>query len=75
MQYSLTAKQAALLAFIKQYMRESGGVPPSFAEMCEGVGLASKSGVHRLLHGLKERGHIDMMQNRARSLVLLEAGK
>jgi SOS-response transcriptional repressor LexA len=74
-QYSLMPKQAELLAFIKKHMAESGGIAPSYDEMLAGTGQLSKSGINRLLKGLKERGHIDMMHNRRRSIVLLEASK
>lgn len=75
MQFSLTPKQAKLLAFIKDYMATSGGVAPSYAEMMAGAEQASKAGIHRLLAGLAERGHIAQMKNRARSIVLLEGDK
>ncbi len=75
MQYSLTPKQAKLLAFIREYMATSGGVAPCYSEMMAATGDASKAGIHRRLAGLAERGHIAQMKNRARSIVLLEAGK
>jgi repressor LexA len=74
MQFSVTPKQAKLLAFIKEYMATSEGIAPSYAEMMAATGDASKAGIHRLLTGLAERGHIAQMKNRARSIVLLEAG-
>ena len=72
MKYSLTPKQAELLAFIKTYMDTSGGVAPSFSEMREGTTINSKSSIHRILAGLEERGHIAQMKNRSRSIVLLD---
>lgn len=71
MKYSLTPKQTELLAFIKKHMAESGGIAPCYSEMLAGTNEKSKSGIHRLLKGLVERGHIAMMHNRARSIVLL----
>lgn len=71
MQYSLMPKQAELLAYIKKHMAESGGIAPSYDEMLAATGQASKSGIHRLLKGLEERGHIAQMRNRRRSIVLL----
>ena len=71
MQYSLMPKQAALLAYIKRHMAESGGIAPSYDEMLAATGQLSKSGIHRLLKGLEERGHIAQMHNRRRSIVLL----
>lgn len=64
-----TRKQRELLAFITDSIKETG-VAPSFDEMREAVGLASKSGVHRLVHALAERGHIEFMPNRARAVFL-----
>lgn len=55
---SMTPMQAELLAFIKSYMAENNNIAPSFEEMKVAIGLASKSGVHRLITGLEERGHI-----------------
>ena len=75
MKYTPTPKQAALLAFIRSYMERSGGSAPTYTEMMAGTAETSKSGVHRLLMGLQDRGHIAMMKGRARSITLLEAGK
>ena len=75
MKYSLTEKQAKLLAFLKIYMAENGGLAPSYAEMIAGAGFPSKSGIHRLLLSLAERGHISQMKNRARSIVLIGDGE
>jgi len=75
MQYSLTPKQAGLLAFIRSYMATSGGVAPSFSEMMDGCGGSSKAGIHCILSGLEERGNIMRMKHRSRSIVLLEAGQ
>ncbi|MEH6676156.1 LexA family protein [Phenylobacterium sp.] len=68
---SLTAKQAELLAFIKSYMAENKGLAPSTEEMREACGLASKSGVNRLLNGLEERRVIRRMHFRARAIQVL----
>lgn len=65
----LTAKQAQLLDFIKSSIEEAG-VAPSFEAMAAHVGLASKSGVFRLLGALEERGYITRMRNRARAISL-----
>jgi repressor LexA len=53
----LTRKQHELLLFIHQRLKETG-VPPSFDEMKEELGLASKSGIHRLITALEERGFL-----------------
>lgn len=66
----LTHKQKELLTLIQQRMAD-GGVPPSFEEMKEAVGLKSKSGIHRLITGLEERGFIRRLPNKARALEVL----
>jgi repressor LexA len=63
----LTAKQARLLRLIHERLRETG-VPPSFEEMKEALELKSKSGIHRLIIALEERGFIRRLPNRARAL-------
>lgn len=64
----LTAKQAELLAFVEGHMAANNGIAPSFEEMALGVGVASKSGIHRLLTALEERGYIRRLRDRARAL-------
>ena len=66
----LTRKQHELLLFIHERMKESG-IPPSFDEMKEALDLASKSGIHRLITALEERGFIRRLPNRARALEVL----
>lgn len=66
---SLTRKQAELLDFIIGRIDETG-IAPSFEEMKEAMSLSSKSGVHRLIDALVERGHLRRIPNRARSLEL-----
>jgi repressor LexA len=63
----LTVKQHELLLFINKRLNESG-VSPSFDEMREALDLKSKSGVHRLISALEERGFIRRLPNRARAL-------
>ena len=67
----LTRKQNELLRFIHDRVRESG-VPPSFDEMKEALELKSKSGIHRLITGLEERGFIRRLPNRARALEVIK---
>jgi repressor LexA len=67
----LTRKQAELLKYICQSM-SSDGIAPSFEEMKEAVGLKSKSGIHRLISGLEERGFIRRLPHRARALEILK---
>lgn len=66
----LTRKQHELLLFIHERMKESG-IPPSFDEMKDALDLASKSGIHRLITALEERGFIRRLPNRARALEVL----
>ena len=63
----LTAKQRELLLFIDARLKENG-ISPSFDEMREALDLKSKSGVHRLISALEERGFIRRLPNRARAL-------
>ncbi len=67
----LTSKQKELLLFINDRIRETG-VSPSFDEMKEALDLASKSGIHRLITALEERGFIRRLANRARALEVLK---
>jgi len=66
----LTRKQHDLLMFINGRLTETG-VSPSFDEMKEALGLKSKSGIHRLITGLEERGFIKRLAHRARALEVL----
>lgn len=66
----LTRKQHELLTFIQVRLEESG-ISPSFEEMKEALDLKSKSGVHRLISALEERGFIRRLPNRARALEVL----
>ena len=67
----LTRKQSELLRFIHERLKESG-VPPSFDEMKDALDLRSKSGIHRLIMALEERGFIRRLPNRARALEVLK---
>jgi len=66
----LTRKQHQLLIFINERLNATG-VAPSFDEMKEALGLKSKSGIHRLITGLEERGFIRRLAHRARALEVL----
>jgi repressor LexA len=66
----LTAKQHELLLFIQRKLEETG-ISPSFEEMKEALDLKSKSGVHRLISALEERGFLRRLPNRARALEVL----
>lgn len=67
----LTLKQQELLTFIHTRLDE-GGVSPSFEEMKDALDLRSKSGIHRLINALEERGFIRRLPNRARALEVLK---
>ena len=67
----LTRKQHELIRFIQTRLEETG-VSPSFEEMKEALDLKSKSGVHRLISALEERGFIRRLPNRARALEVLK---
>lgn len=67
----LTQKQKDLLLFINARMRESG-VPPSFDEMKDALELKSKSGIHRLITALVERGFIRRLPHRARAIEVIK---
>lgn len=67
----LTRKQHDLLLFIHQHL-EKTGISPSFEEMKEALDLKSKSGIHRLVSALEERGYLRRLKNRARALEILK---
>ncbi len=67
----LTRKQIELLRFINERLQETG-VPPSFDEMKDALELKSKSGIHRLILALEERGFIRRLPNRARALEVIK---
>src|SRR5215471_7923480 len=67
----LTRKQHELLMFINQRLAATG-VSPSFDEMKDALNLRSKSGIHRLISGLEERGFIKRLAHRARALEVIK---
>jgi repressor LexA len=67
----LTHKQRELLLFIHERLKEKG-VPPSFDEMKDALDLRSKSGIHRLITALQERGFIRRLPNRARAIEVIK---
>jgi len=66
----LTRKQLELLRYIHERLKETG-VPPSFDEMKDALDLRSKSGIHRLITALEERGFIRRLANRARAIEVI----
>jgi repressor LexA len=69
--FMLTRKQLELLRFIHERLKEAG-VPPSFDEMKDALDLRSKSGIHRLITALEERGFIRRLPNRARAIEVIK---
>ena len=67
----LTQKQRDLLLFIDKYTKNTG-CSPSFEEMKDGLGLKSKSGIHRLINSLVERGFLEKLANKARALEVIK---
>ena len=67
----LTHQQEKLLQFISDFQNKSN-VTPSFDEMKDGLGLKSKSGIHRILSALEERGYIIKLNNRARAIEIIK---
>lgn len=66
----LTVMQADLLSFLRSEAEQDR--TPSFDEMVDALSLSSKSGVHRLLAALEERGYVERRKNRARSLIVFD---
>ena len=66
----MTRKQREMYDFITRYADEHNGVTPSYDEMRDAAGLSSKSGVHRIITGLEQRGHISRRPGLARSVVI-----
>lgn len=67
----LTVRQRAVLQFIDGFVKANDGVAPSNAEIAEGLNLKSKSGIHRVLTALDERGFIKRLPHRARAIEVL----
>ena len=70
----LTKKQLELLVFLEEKMNNSI-IPPSFEEMKVALNLKSKSGIHRLITALEERGFLRRLPHRARSIEILKSYK
>lgn len=74
-QFSLTEKQARFKAFLIAYMARNNGLAPSYAEIASGVGFPSKSGVHRMMQSLIDRGHVVTIPGKTRAMRILGDGK
>lgn len=68
----LTEEQRILLDYIRAYGKKNKGRTPSYDEMRRAMVLKSKSGIHRMVKALEERGHIYRLPNRARSIAVVE---
>jgi DNA-binding MarR family transcriptional regulator len=66
----LTRRESEALSFIRAYVAASDGVSPSYAEIAAAIGLKAKSGVHRIVVRLEQRGHLRRLAGRARSLAV-----
>lgn len=69
--FGLTKRQAELLKFIREYHARHG-MTPTYREMLAALGLASLSGIHRIVSGLEERGHIRRLPAHGRSIALCD---
>ena len=67
----ITQKQKKLLAYLSDVIEETGGIGPSYDEMRVAMGLASKSGIHRMIKALEERGYIQRLPNKARAIKII----
>ncbi|MEI8320940.1 MAG: transcriptional repressor LexA [Alphaproteobacteria bacterium] len=67
----LTKQQLNLLSFMKKY-KEKEGIPPSYDEMRQGLGIKSKSGIHALISSLEERGFLKRLHHRARAIEIIK---
>ena len=70
--FGLTKRQAQILKFIREHMANDAPAP-SYQEIANCTGSKSKGDISRILHALKERGHIDFLPGRARSLILIQS--
>ncbi|WP_105436385.1 LexA family protein [Neorhizobium tomejilense] len=67
----LTGRQRKLLVFIKGYLAENDGVAPTFNEMKDFLGLASKTAIHHLINELDERGAIRRIRGKTRAISIV----
>jgi DNA-binding MarR family transcriptional regulator len=68
----LTRRQADALRFIEKYQSDHG-FAPSYAEICKALGLESKSGIHRIVSALEDRGYVARLPGRVRTIKVLRA--
>ena len=70
--FGMTGREREALTFIKSYARSHGGSMPSLSEIAGGLGLKARSGAHRIVLSLEDRGHLVRLKNRHRSIKLLD---
>lgn len=68
----MTRVQRKVMLYIQEYVDASGGVPPSYNEICAHIGITSRSGAHRIVHALSQRGYIRTIPCRARAVEILK---
>lgn len=71
MTFGLTPRQRETLTFIEQYIA-ARGCSPTYDEIKDGLGIGSKSGVHRLVVALERRGHVKRLPNMGRSITVIQ---
>jgi SOS-response transcriptional repressor LexA len=72
--FTLTKKQAECLAFLDSHIKETGSAP-SFDQIATAINLKAKSGVHRIITALEERGHIRRLPGRSRALEIVDQSR
>jgi repressor LexA len=72
MSMGLTHRESETLAFLREYVAANNGAAPSFDDVKDHLGLKSKSGIHRLLTALEERGLIRRISKRARAIEIID---
>lgn len=71
MAFPITEKQARLKAYLLDYASRNNGRCPTYKEIASGMGIASKSGIHSLIAGLIERGHVETLPGKARAIRII----
>lgn len=70
----ITERQLDCLRFIESFMKKNEGLCPSYQQMCDGLGMASKSGIKRIVDGLEERGYIRRLKHRHQAIEIVKKG-
>ena len=69
---SMTKRQQDALNYIRSFVYVNDGIAPTYTQIAAGIGLVHKSGIHRIITGLEERGHIRRLPNRHRAIVVID---